>query len=348
MRGLLSSMALIALAVPLTGCGNDGQPKPSCLTDKVLCPPHDKNSTKVTCDCECKRGLADVNQKLYHGIVPACLPPKLNPATGTLEQRQALNDMDRQLYNQEVEKYCQITTENFVRAQIKAQFATGTGDPITSCPVPVSCDCKTTTPKILRNAICIAPCGDITCTAENCQGVAKTAEGTIDFEGCLCTRSKPCGLTQPPKDELPICTDAPGGGDPPTNDFGIVGRFLAAQSTAKIDPAGSSVTATASFDDHLGITRSSTKSAELSGAFYTYGTPHADGSADLIVDFGFTGTDMTFVFKDVDLIKDIEVPITNLIIGGGTDRTEVHFAPNGQGWPSRRRDGPGRRGRPHR
>ncbi|MBX3190294.1 MAG: hypothetical protein KF819_25065 [Labilithrix sp.] len=110
-----------------------------------------------------------------------------------------------------------------------------------------------------------------------------------------------------------------------------MGGFFAAESAAVVDAEASSAVVTVSFVDHLGFPHSDTRTSRLSGEIKVYGRQDSDGSANLIVDFGLEGTNMTYEFEGVDIFGNPEVPITNLSIHGGTDTTTVHIRPDGMG-----------------
>jgi hypothetical protein len=120
-------------------------------------------------------------------------------------------------------------------------------------------------------------------------------------------------------------------GDPPGDLSGLLARQNAAANTVTFDRAASSAHFTVSFDDHLGVGHSDSESSALSGAATLFGRQQADGTADLLFEMNLAAADVTLSFDNIDLVKDIDVHLTEMIAGANLGDRYLHLDASGIG-----------------
>lgn len=316
-RELVGVVAVVVLAIAATGCGRTG-----LLTCQIgapyLCGTPTPGGNKVVCDCECDASVFGV----FKAEVNVCLPPELNSDTANDAQKASIAAMTPQEYASAVDSYCVNVAAQTIDTISHADFdVCGIG----------SCKCTTkhqpNDVTTVKNDSCITPCGTDECTfgeGGNCVNVL--GDGELNVDNCRCNVSESCGFRTPP-----FCLREPGSMDPPTNDWSFVGEMRSGKSTVALDDAQSSLTVTARFKDDLQLPHSSTRSAAVHGTIEAFGLRHADGTADLILDFGLFPDDLTFHYTLVNAVANIDVHVTKLSIGGGTGRRTIHLDSGGHG-----------------
>jgi hypothetical protein len=302
---LVASLALgCGARTGLPTCGVDGV---TCPTVNVLPdggtpdaeadagqpPPANHTATMAKCSCSCSN-LVHVTA----ATIPACLPPNLNYQLATGAQQAALQQLTDAEFVQAEDAYCNSTVATNLTGIVDDLPATG----YLGC---ATCTCSVMAEPEMDVDSCGVPCTEVECSsAASLQGCFFGA--TIDIDACNCNTSDPntCGVPA-----TTLCRAPPGTADPQA---GILTGLFAEQSTISVNSAESSVTATVSGD---------TETSTLSGNVSVYGEVQADGTANLVLDLGLTGTTVTFS----------SVPVTNITLVGGTGVATFLVAANGMG-----------------
>jgi hypothetical protein len=199
---------LVMLALATWACApvSRDDTKPDCADDEALCPTSLKTATRVACNCECRfprLPLSRAKTVEYAGKLIACLPPDLNPSTGSPEQRQALEQMPQGQYNQRVFKFCSEDVSEWLSLTIKSQLARFEQVPAGLACQPNDCRC-TTEGATVTYPPCATPCEERLCEKASCQPILRRG-GILDFSGCYCNRTSACGFTSPPTAKPPLC-----------------------------------------------------------------------------------------------------------------------------------------------
>lgn len=178
--------------------------KPSaCERDELLCPVSSRLATDVACDCHCVAGYSGITPtREFDGEISTCLPPALNPHTGSEQQREAVAALSPSQFSQRVFKFCSDTVAPFLSDLIELQQRPQ--DLSSMCVGPrIKCKCGTKGAQE-ETAVCSTPCSDTECDRQNCQPLLKVG-GTVDAVGCNCSRVDACGSVLPAPSDPPLC-----------------------------------------------------------------------------------------------------------------------------------------------
>jgi hypothetical protein len=171
------------------------------MRDKALCPTSDRRATTVPCHCSCDVTVG-FSTDTYSATIPVCLPPRLNQITGSAPQKDALQNMEVSVYNQEVFAYCSGTVASFLQAVIAAERSRFCSIPGTA----IECSCDTVGAQDDTQA-CDRACDEMECTfsgrSPTCSGVLRQGN-TLDLGACVCTRDDTCGSV-PAVGDPPLC-----------------------------------------------------------------------------------------------------------------------------------------------
>jgi hypothetical protein len=206
---------VVVLALALAACTTVRDSKPDCEDDEGLCPASRKTATRVACNCTCELPhipLSGVKNQQYRGKLVACLPPTLNPSTGTEAERAALSAMPQGRYNQEVFKFCSDDVADWLSLTIKSQISRLEQIPAGLACQPYKCTCSTEGARISYGP-CEQPCDERACDKKNCLSILRQG-GILDPSSCLCTRTEACGFVSPPSTRSPLCRPLLGPLDP--------------------------------------------------------------------------------------------------------------------------------------
>lgn len=308
----------MSTALALAGCGARTGLL-TCGNGGVGCPSIAFGQNKVVCAChDCKATIGPVTiLGPFAGNLPMCLPPNLN------SDQTNLSAFDAGSYASAVDNFCSGAVENAVPVIARTlldQCGLGT----------VSCTCDT----LVENGVaataevpsCASPCGEVDCNSSNCQNPLLD-DGGIDPTRCNCNAASACGV-----DSGVICRPGPGEQDPPTLESGPLTQFMSAPSTLDIEPSQSSLNATATFNDMSNNPHSASGSTKLHGHLTTYGVPHADGSADVLLELFGTADPVTFTFNNVGPFNSsVSATLQNIRLAGGAGETTIHLDSSGNG-----------------
>ncbi len=290
-------------------------------------------ATGTKCTCSCTFGLNLGNNTQFGPTdIPVCLPPALNYKLGGPN----ISVAD---FTAGEMAYCQST----VQENLETILGGATGTCVPQAGVAPACTCTLASTQDLGperdEPACDKPCVSTACTflgpGANCDAVLES-NGTIDVSQCSCNEAvgfatAPPGVPNSCPGPTTVCRPKPGLIDPPSVTTGLLTEFLGAMSSINVDPMRSSATATASFTDDLGLPHSDTETSNLTGSASLFGEARADGTADLILEFDMTGTDVTFHFSGVDIFDNPSVPVTGISFTGGTGVTTFHVDAAGNG-----------------
>jgi hypothetical protein len=327
------------------GCGNQlsGEGFPTCGDDSgVECPQIPCTASKVLYHCELKTFGAATN-------VGVCLPPDLNLAVASSSQQASINAMcDAGTYDKAVFDYGQqVVTQIVGLAELdnngKSCSSLGNlldggvddaGHPEAFCNpidsgvtnidycedagvyVPVSC--------------CGVPNPDSgLCDNNPCHSFV-SAGPSININNCQCNtlplNPATCDI------EGGTVVFPPAGNDPPdatTN--GVISHAISAINTATLDSTASYAKAHLHFTDTFNAGHDDTEQSQLSGEASIYGKPSADGSATVLFDGLFTGTDLHFHFSGVDVLGNVDLYLKNISISVGAGTNEISLDSSGNG-----------------
>ena len=268
----------------------------------------------------------------HAGTIPVCLPQELNRYIATADQKakiDTMSDAPNGDFAQAITDYANST----VKLQLAALYAVdqkgnpcgcvnnGLLQPGTKCVID----------KFARDPYCEKPenFAIVNCVPDSCQSPLKN--GMIDPHACT------CNTTVNGHDNCDLATTTvfippAGSGDPPGDTSGILAHEISAANSVEFDQSASSATASFSFDDHLGVSHSDSETAHLSGGATLYGIQRADKSADLLFELAFAGDDITFHFKNVDVVANVDVTLSRIVISGSMGDLYVHFDSTGMGF----------------
>ncbi len=321
---------------------------PSCGDDSgVECPPIPCTASKLLYHCELQFG--------GHGLaanVGVCLPPQLNTAVAsTSQQTDITTACEAGTYDKAVFDYGQqVLTQIVGLAELD-----GNGR---DCPVPPGLldgglddggnlinfcnpiDSGVTNIDFCEDAGVYVPvncCGPLDdaglCNNNLCNSFVSPGPnlaGQLNINNCSCN-TLPLNPSECDIDGGTVVFP-PAGNDPPdatTN--GILAHAIAAINTATLDSTSSYAQATVHFTDNLNAGHSDTEQSQLSGEASIYGKPNSDGSATVLFDGLFAGTDLHFHFSGVDVLGNVDLYLTNISISVGTGTNEISIDTNGNG-----------------
>jgi hypothetical protein len=245
-------------------------------------------NTKETCTCFC-------TGEGYAGKVTACLPPSLNPFLSTQGQidNKYGNAPGNGQYDQDTAGFCTSVADQL------QQFTGWDITPNKSCAASnqmnaVKCTCTLLSESRIENDDCkVAPMPK-TCSADTCiySKVFDLQTHTIDTDQCDCSVCDCCPSIVDANNPPNIFRPVGGGVDP----MGMLGGFLEAEVTGKVDDTNnnSAATATMTITDNFNNSHSDTKTATLHGDLRLYGRPNQDGSGSFLFDAGMSADDVTF------------------------------------------------------
>jgi hypothetical protein len=203
MRKKLVVSAFVTVLCVLAGCAVEQKKGSPCEGDESLCPTSLREATDVACDCHCVAGYSGITPtREFDGEISTCLPPALNPAIGSDEQREAAAAMTDVQFNQRVFKFCSDTVASYLGDLIEQQQRPK--DMSAACVGPrIRCSCGTKGATEVT-PVCSSPCADTECDRTNCQPMLKVGN-VIDAVGCGCSRVSACGDVTPAPSEPPLC-----------------------------------------------------------------------------------------------------------------------------------------------
>lgn len=195
------------IACMLGGCQPEPESRGGCEDDPALCPTSTRTATDLSCDCRCVAGWSGFTPtRAFTGSINTCLPPSLNPMTGTPEEKAAISAVGDADYSQRVYKYCSETVATFLDELMEQQQRERTKTELPGmCIGPrIRCSCSTKG-ATQESTSCSTPCEDTECTSDNCLALLRR-DGTIDSSTCECSRVSACGVSTPRRSEPGICT----------------------------------------------------------------------------------------------------------------------------------------------
>lgn len=181
-----------------------GEDKPAaCEEDESLCPSSSRLATDVACDCRCVAGYSGITPtRAFEGEISACLPPDLNVKLAMPEQRETIDKMSNQQFNQRVFKFCSEKVAGFLDDLIEQQQRPR--DLRAMCMGPrIRCSCSTAGAHE-QTTTCSTQCAERECDKDNCLPLLKVG-GLVDSSGCACSRVNACGSLTPPSSDPPLC-----------------------------------------------------------------------------------------------------------------------------------------------
>jgi len=188
LRPFFAALAVAALGVSACGARTQlasqqcGDPGGTCVTVPNV-------SSKVIYACHVHARYLVVEES-HDGLIPVCLPPRLNRWTGTPAQVAAIDAMTQDEYNVAVARFGQDTLLGQMAA-LKALDASGQncdlwiaalGDPDSFCNVELA----------TRDPFCeqASSCATKTCVPDDCSHPT-LADGSINPHACACNTTVP-------------------------------------------------------------------------------------------------------------------------------------------------------------
>jgi hypothetical protein len=199
---------VMVLALPLSACTSveESAKKTDCNDDEKLCPSSVKTATRVACSCKCQLPhipLPGFDTPKYKGKLLACLPPSLNPMTGSTAEQLALTQMPQPRYNQQIFKFCSEDVADWLSLTIKSQLAGLEQVPTGLTCQPYECRCDTDGAQ-LDDLSCETPCDEEECDKESCEPILRQG-GILELRTCSCTRTRACGFVSPSTEKPGLC-----------------------------------------------------------------------------------------------------------------------------------------------
>jgi hypothetical protein len=195
---------LVVLVV--AGCLTVPDSKPDCGDDASLCPQSEKSATAVACSCSCELPtipLSGTKAPTYRGNIVTCLPPALNPRTGTEVEQAAVTAMVQSQFDQNVFKFCSEDVAQWLSRTVASQVRRLAQIPEALACQPYKCTCSTEGASI-QSAWCEDPCEETRCDEKTCMPILRRG-GILSPSSCICTRTEACGDTSPPASKPPLC-----------------------------------------------------------------------------------------------------------------------------------------------
>jgi hypothetical protein len=257
------------------------------------------------------------------------LPTDLNYQLATGAQQAALQQLTDAQFAQAESEYCSTTVASNLNASLAELEGSRPNNTQAGCTPFETCTCSLLPENEMDVDACGVPCGEVVCSSATqppACGQELQASGEVNINACSCNTGEVAGC--PGLTSTPVCRAPPGSADPQA---GVLTGLLAAQSSVSVNSAVSGVTATVSFTDSCGFGHSDTETSTLSGNVSVYGEPQADGTANLVLDLGLTGTSVTFSFSGICIFGSASIPVTNITIVGGTGVSTFAVAANGVG-----------------
>lgn len=299
---------------------------PKCGNPGFDCPNVPNTDSKVVyfCNLHVENAIAAAvaGGKDISGEIPVCLPTRLNRFVG---DPAAVDALSQDEFNQAL---LDFGNGPLLDHLVSLKGVDSGGD---QCGVAAQIRADEGTNRrvvrSLRDPFCevAANLSPVVCQETDCHFTAST---TINPRACACNTT-PDGMCNFPTQTVNV--PPPGSGDPPGDHSGVFARANSAANTVETDPNASRATVTISFEDDLDFDHSDTKVSTLSGTARLFGRRKADGTADLLFEMSLAGTDITLNFDNVDVIADVDVHVSKILMGASLGDAYLHVASNGFG-----------------